>query len=292
MAWGFESPSRTALTGNPRGPSLRTTVPTRKDNVNGTLRDPTWYRIGRYAAWINAGCFLGAAVLYLLVDLEVTWERAEFTTEQPLLERMVTFFATEEDRWAQQLVYSLLFAIGFLALIPIGLALRDLLGRNLAISQMIAASFLAAGVIGCVDQLAFIGGKDAILEASRCAECQESAPILISLNSSLTTLDGIFRWVGLGFFLLAGSGTLFASFAAFDQPAFARGWIRIGMAVGLLYLGGVVAGAYDLDTAFQIIVGVGGGILAPIWAAWLAIQLSKAERFSPPEQEDPVPAKV
>ena len=260
--------------------------------MNGTLRDPTWYRIGRIAAWVNAACFLGAAVLYLLVDLELTWDRADYSTEQPLLERMVTFFATEQDRWPQQLLYSLLFAVGFIALIPMGLALRDLLGRNLATSQMIAASFLAAGVIGCVDQLAFIGGKEAILEATQCAECRESAPILISLNSSLTMLDGIFRWVGLGFFLLAASGILFASFAAFDQPAFSRGWIRIGMVVGLLYLAGIVAGAYDMDTAFQIIVGIGGGIFAPIWAAWLALQLSKADRFIPPAQEDPVPAEV
>ena len=260
--------------------------------MNGTLRDPLWYRIGKIAAWVNAACFLGAAVLYLLVDLEITWDRAEFSTEQPLLDRMVTFFATEQDRWPQQLVYTLLFAIGFLALIPIGLALRDLLGRNLATSQMVAASFLAAGVIGSVNQLAFIGGKEAILDATLCAECQESEPILISLNSSLTTLDGIFRWVGLGFFLLAGSGILFSSFAAFDQPAFSRGWIRLGMAVGLLYLAGVVAAAYDLDTTFQIIVGIGGGILAPVWAAWLGLQLGKAERFSPPEQEDPVPAEV
>ena len=260
--------------------------------MDRTLRDPAWYSIGRAAAWVNAICYLVAAVLFLLVDLEITWDRADLSdTEQPLIERLLTFFATEQDRWPQELVYTVLFAVGFLALIPIGLALRDFLGRELAISQMVAASFLAAGVIGCVDQLAFIGGKEAILEASRCVDCQESVPILISLNSSLTTLDGIFRWVGLGFFLLAGSGVLFASFAAFDQPAFARGWIRLGMVVGLLYLAGIVTGALDADTPFRIIVGLGGGILAPIWAGWLGIQLGRADRLTPPDAP-PVPAEV
>ena len=264
--------------------------------MDRTLRDPAWYSVGKAAAWVNAVCYLVAAALFLLVDLEITWERADLSdAEQPLIEKLITFFATEQDRWPQEVVYTVLFAIGFLALIPIGLALRDLLGRELAISQMIAASFLAAAVIGCVDQLAFIGGKDAILEASRCVDCQEHVPILISLNSSLTTLDGIFRWVGGGFFLLAGSGVLFASFAALDQPAFSRGWIRLGMVVGLLYLAGiitsVIADAFDVDAPFQIIVGLGGGLLAPIWAGWLAIQLGRADRLTPPDAP-PLPAEV
>ena len=260
--------------------------------MNAELKDPAWYRIGKYAAWVNAISFFAATVLYLLVDFEITWQSVDLPEDRSLLEQLGLLFASEEDRWAQELIYSLLFAIGFLALIPIGLALRDLLGRNLAISQMVAATFLAAGIIGSIDQLALIGGKDAILDATNCAACDENEAILISLHYSLTSLEGIVRWVGIGFFLLAGSGILFASFAAFEQPAFSRNWIRIGMAVGLLYLGGVVAGAYDLDTPFRVIVGVGGGVLAPIWAAWLAVQLGKADRFTPPDEQDPVPARV
>ena len=260
--------------------------------MNAELKDPAWYRIGKYAAWVNAACFFAATVLYLLVDFEITWERADLPEDRSLLEQLGIFFDTEQDRWPQEFIYSLMFAVGFLTLIPIGLALRDLLGRNLATSQMIAGSFLAAGIIGCVDQLALIGGKDAILDATNCPACGENEAILISLNYSLTTLEGITRWVGIGFFLLAGSGILFASFAAFDQPAFSRNWIRIGMIVGLLYLGGVIAAAYDLDTPFRIIVGIGGGILSPIWAAWLALQLGKADRFSPPDEADAVPAEV
>jgi hypothetical protein len=259
--------------------------------LDSALRDPAWYRIGKIAAWTNAVCFFAAAVLYLLVELQVTWTSADFTTEDPIIERMTAFFAAERDRWPQELIYTLLFAIGFVALIPVGLALRDRLGRQLATSQMVAASLLAAGILGAVDQLAFIGGKEAILEASRCFECQESAPILISLNSSLTTLDGIVRWVGLGFFLLAGSGILFASFAAFDQPGFSRVWIQIGMIVGMLYLAGIVVGALDLTALFRIIVGLGGGILAPIWAVWLAFQLNKQTPITPPD-EGAVPAEV
>ncbi|MDQ4144614.1 MAG: hypothetical protein M3198_12895 [Actinomycetota bacterium] len=207
-----------------------------------------------------------------------------------MLGRLTTFFASEQARWPQELTYTLLFAVGFLTLIPIGLVLRDHLGRELATSQMVAASLLAAGVIGVVDQLAFIGGKDAILEASRCVDCQQT-PVLASLNSSLTTLDGITRWVSLGFFLLAGSGILFASWAAFDQPAFSRGWIRLGMVLGLVYLGGVAAVNLDIEPLFQVVIGVGAGVLAPIWSAWLAIQLKRIGPIAPPDT-GPVPAEV
>ena len=130
-----------------------------------------------------------------------------------------------------------------------------------------------------------------ILEASQCLECETNEAILISLNSSLSTLDGIAEWVGLGFFLLAGSGILFASFAAFDQPAFSRKWIQLGMVVGLLYLLGIVADLADMDAVFQVVVGLGGGILAPAWAIWLALQLKKVDPL-PPLDEGPVPAEI
>ena len=259
--------------------------------MSSALRDPSWYRIGKWAAWTNALCYVAAATLFLLVDLEVTWTSAEFGANEPLLSRFTKFFAAERDAWPQVLSYTLLFALGFLALIPIGLALRDYLGRELATSQMVAASFLAAGVIGTVGQLAFAGGKDMILEASQCLECRDNEAILISLNSSLSTLDGIAEWVGLGFFLLAGSGILIASFAAFDQPAFSRRWIQLGMVVGLLYLLGIVADLLDMDAMFQVVVGLGGGILAPVWAVWLALQLKKMDPL-PPMDDDPVPAEI
>lgn len=259
--------------------------------MSSTLRDPSWYRIGKWSAWVNAVCYIGAATLYLLVDLEITWTSAQFNDGEPLFARLAKFFAAEQEAWPQVLTYTLLFAVGFLALIPIGLALRDYLGRELATSQMVAATFLAAGVIGAVGQLTFAGGKDMILEASTCPGCASNEAIFISLNASLTTLEGIAEWVGLGFFLLAGSGILIASFAAFDQPAFSRRWIQLGMIVGLLYGVGIVADLLDMDALFQVVVGLGGGILAPAWAIWLALQLKRMDVL-PPGDGDPVPAEV
>ena len=259
--------------------------------MSSTLRDPSWYRIGKWSAWVNAVCYIGAATLFLLVDLQVTWTAAEFAPEEGLLARLITFFEAERDAWPQVLTYTLLFAVGFISLIPIGLALRDYLGRQLATSQMVAASFLAAGVIGAMGQLTFAGGKEMILEASNCVECLDNEAILISLNSSLTTLEGIAEWVGLGFFLLVGSGILIASFAAFDQPAFSRRWIQLGMIVGLLYFVGIMVALFDMDALFQVVVGLGGGILAPAWAIWLALQLKRMDVL-PPADGDPVPAEV
>lgn len=275
--------------------------------MSSVLRDPSWKKIGKWAAWINALCYIAGATLFLLVDLQITSSAASYSQDQPVLERLLAFFAAERDAWPQVLAYTLLFAAGFLALIPIGFTLREYLGRELATSQMVAASFLAAGIIGAVGQLAFAGGTNAILEASN--ECRDplingagvSGPsgfqceglenLLVSLDSAAVMLDGITEWVGLGFFLLVGSGILFASFAAFDQPEFSRIWIQLGMVVGLLYLVGIVAAVLDLDAVFQVVVGLGGGILAPAWAIWLALQLKKFDPL-PPGDPGPVPAEV
>jgi hypothetical protein len=259
--------------------------------VSSALKDPSWQKVGKWAAWVNAVCYIGGAALFLLVDLEVTWTAASYVENQPVLDRLTEFFAAERDAWPQVLTYTVLFAVGFLALIPIGFTLREYLGRELATSQMVAASFLAAGVIGAVGQLAFAGGRSTILEASQeCLDCEGLEGLLVSLNSSLVMLDGIAEWVGLGFFLLVGSGILFASFAAFDQPAFSRTWIQLGMVVGLLYIIGIVADLIDADAVFQVVVGLGGGILAPAWAIWLALQLKE---FDPlPPDPDKVPAEV
>jgi hypothetical protein len=266
-------------------------VLSRRATVDATLRDPSWTRIGKIAGWTNGLCYIAAAVIFLLVELEITWTPADTAGDESLITKFVAFFAAERDKWPQELTYSILFAVGFLALVPIGLALRDFLGRQLATSQMVAASFLAAGAIGAVAQLAFIGGKEAILDASQCPGCEDHASTLVSLNSSLTSLDGIVEWVGLGFFLLAGTGILFASVAAFEQPAFARNWIRLGLIVGALYLAGIIASVADLETLFEGIVGIRGGILAPAWAIWFALQLKKSDVLPPPE-ETPIPAKV
>jgi hypothetical protein len=258
--------------------------------LDTTIKDPAWHPIGRAAAWINAFCYFGGALLYLLVDLEITWSRATFASDDSLLSMLTQFFVNEQDRWPQELTYTMLFTVGFLSLIPIGLVLRDHLGRDLATSQMVAASLLAAGVIGAVAQLALVGGKDAILEASRCTQCQQT-PVLASLNGSLTTLEGITRWVSLGYFLLAGTGILFASWAAFDQPAFSSGWVRLGTFVGLIHLAGVIAVNLQIETAFQVVIGLGAGVLVPVWSVWLALQLKRFGSLDPPE-ENAVPAEI
>ena len=261
--------------------------------MSTALKDPSWQKIGRWACWTNALCFIAASTIFLLVDLEITWTAASYAEGQSFLDRLLEFFAAERDAWPQVLAYTMLFAIGFLALIPIGFTLREYLGRDLASSQMVAASFLSAGIIGTVGQLAFAGGKNTILDASEeCLDCEGVEGLLAALDSNLVMLDGIAEWVGLGFFLLAGTGILFASFAAFDQPGVLAKWIQLGMVVGLLYMTGIVADILDMDAVFQVVVGLGrrdprAGM------GYLARAATQEVRSHYPRRDaDPVPAEV
>ncbi len=100
--------------------------------------------------------------------------------------------------------------VAFLALMPLGLALRDRLGPAGPGSELVSAAFLAAAIVGMLAGLVQIGSAQAI--------AQESAGLdsagLKALASGDTIWSGVIDWLDRGFVLPAGLGTYWAGRAA------------------------------------------------------------------------------
>jgi hypothetical protein len=90
----------------------------------------------------------------------------------------------------------------------------------------------------------------------------------------------------VGFLFFAGTGIFLAGRLSLQRRVFPAGLARLGLLVGLVYsLGTAVnvlsaladpATAETLTRVWQLIVLIGGAVLAPIWAVWLARSLVPA----------------
>jgi hypothetical protein len=88
----------------------------------------------------------------------------------------------------------------------------------------------------------------------------------------------------VGFLFFTGTGIFMAGRLSLQRRVFPAGLARVGLLVGLVYwLGTAVnilaaladpATALTLTRVWQLIVLVGGAVLAPIWAIWLARSLA------------------
>ena len=241
------------------------------------------HRLGRWAAWGNAACFVIASIMYLLYSYEITRTAAD-VDGQPVAQRLAQFFTAERAGFGQEMVFSLLFGLGFLLLAVLGLVLWRRFGRASPAGALGGAALVAGGLIGLVGQLAFVGTKEAILDQSACIECRAADAHLVALSSSLDTIQGATRWIGLGFFLLAGIGVFLLSRANSATAWFPQSVTTLGYVVAALYIAGVIAAMFDLDTLFDILVGVGGAIAAPAWALLIGSSLARGPAARPSER--------
>lgn len=240
------------------------------------MMDVRWLRIGRIFAWVNAAGYIVASVVSLLLNFGITSPAEPDFIEGDELANIGKFLDHYLAIWPQDFAATLFFGIAFLSLLPIGLALKEILGRDKAGVSLGASSLFAAGIIGFLNQLVSIGISSQAVRTARFPEVETRIAFLAAhhLGNSITA------WVGLGFFLTAGVGVILLSMETRGSERLSRGWASLGIVVGILYLAGIVFGAGQemttlpiFRTLFELLILVGGAVLAPIWAIWLAMQL-------------------
>ena len=177
--------------------------------------------------------------------------------------------------------------VGALALLPVGLALRELFGRGPRQSLMVAG-FFAAGLFAAASVPVAVG--DAVLTGLAAhTDPRWAPPVLLTLwfvHEALEAVAAALRGVAT---LLLGLAVYRASQLARGIGVLPRGWARLGDGVAALYWVaalGQVAGLFDFAPAVAVhhlAVLVGGVFLAPAWALWLARELGRGpEAPTPP----------
>lgn len=240
-----------------------------------------WVRAGRWLAWVLAISFFGAAVIFILLEFDVTARPVERPPGPPdFVAELQAFFANEQTRWPQQVASSLLFALGFAALAGIGLLLRDVLGRQDGRTSIVSASLGMAGVVGLTSQLGWLGAREVAIDGRWC-DCKYFIEQIVSQGRTLAIIDGLQEWLLFGVFALAAAGTFMAGRLALERGFPNSGWARYSFVIAALFLVALVSFLFDLDDLVAPITGIGAGILLPLWALWLVRQLERTPERVP-----------
>ena len=218
--------------------------------------------------WICAASFFIASVITLLLSFDIT---APAPTELPpdkanLLTGTTLFFANERERWVQLVISGCLFAAGFLALVGVAIFLSRRRGNADGGGVLMVAAFAIAGAFGAASVLLQLGAEQVALDPHIC-DCKYSATQIIAQGRALELFNGASEWLLYGFLALAAVGFALATFSSIVMDFGSRWRILSGVITTLLIVGlaATILGASDLN---DLVVGIGGGILIPVWAVW------------------------
>jgi hypothetical protein len=232
-------------------------------------------RVVRAICWLLALSFFAATVIIFLLEYDVTASPPRNPPGRDFVADSVAFFQNERDRWPQELTANLLFALGFLLLVPVGLLLRRAFGRDDLRSTIGSSAFAVAGVIGLAAQLIYVGAQEVAIDPRYC-QCEYAPEQIISQNRALAMAEGSQRWLLIGFLLLAAVGFYLMGRLALDRGVLGRGWGYLSLAGAAVTLVGFVAALFQLDPVFELFLAIGAGVLLPVWAVVLGRRLGGA----------------
>ena len=230
-----------------------------------------------------------ASALFLLVEFNVTapappQSDTAATSAAQLAERWAALSAYQREIWWQLFATNVLYAIGFLALVPLGLALRALFDPSDARAQLMAAGFALGGSAGTLQTLMNLGtvGHTAAVGASLPADASAA---FIGLGMVNEIIGSMTYWLLLLFFLLVRLAMYRVSQLVQERGLLPRALGRLALAVALLYwlallaqLVGGLAGIREAFLVYRLVILLGGVVLAPLWSFWLGRELHRAAR--------------
>lgn len=246
--------------------------------------------IPRGLAWTLAVTFVLATVIVLLLTFNITASEPQFRDgENVLVDNILVNLANQQQRWPQDLLANLLFAVGFAAVAGLGTTLPRRLGPRDDRARLVTATFLVAATLGIVGELAYIGVKEVNISAQYC-ECALRDPQLISRAEALDTVGNLQVWLTDGFAVLFGLGLFAAASLARATSTMNAGWRSYTRWMGLAAIAFVLIGhlltlvgseTLDLNTISALLIAVVAGILTPIWGIWTARILGAREAPHP-----------
>jgi len=228
--------------------------------------DTEWARTGRAFAWTYGGLLIAAGVLVTIVSVGIP----------PTQPDLAKHYAYVRQIWPELYVSFLLFMAAFVCLIVIAVVLREFFGRGIR-SELMYASFLAAGVIGTLWMLSQIGSAQVVARDSAGMSPQD----LNILGTSSSIWSGVINWLQRGYLLFASLGTLWTGRLVLRRRSLpvGLGWLSIVLAVfywlGLANLLLVDAGVSFANELGSLLVAL-GAVLALAWSGWLGWALGRS----------------
>ncbi len=213
--------------------------------------------------YLGAAAFVVAAAWFGLATRGVTVAPApQAGPDATPLQVMHGYYRWQVTTLPQERLYISIAIVGFLCLAVAAVFLRDLLGRDRALSR-IGALLVGAGAGGWISgSVLELGGHRAVgLMASHANPIQTT-------NSIAFTIDTIGDAFALAAFALIGAGLLAFARAAIQERPGHRAWAGYTIVIALAML--VTAGAYAAGNGSlsDLMLFAGGVVLVPLWLIW------------------------
>jgi len=242
---------------------------------------------------LTAAFFVVASVLQLVLAFELTGPPPPPPVD--FLDNTFTYWVWDNSRWPIEFASTVLFALGFVMLAGLGVLLADLGDKFDARRRLAASAFLGAGAIGAAAELVWIAVKPFATQPHLC-ECNLRAEEIWARKALLDATAGVQQWLIVGAIILVAIGMVLAAGLA-RADGMRRGWVWLSFAVAAAGLAAAVVGVLGPYPINQLSVLAVAGLLVPIWAIWLAIEvpnvrLSDADEGEPPEPGQPQAANA
>jgi hypothetical protein len=233
--------------------------------------------------WLVAATFLVAMVIFALGrQLHITTPLpGDRPPDATFVENLILSFEHQHAHWIEDLISSLLVAVGFIGVAILGATLRRALDRDDVRGAVLAVTFLVAGAVGAAAQLVSLGATEVATNPEYC-DCGFLAEEIVSRQMISDVATNTVFWMTDASTVLFAVGLL--AFAALGPTS---GWVPGGLAVYARVLAvlaflsvawGRIVVPLLLETGTDVdffhiagwITVVLAGLLIPIWAAWLA----------------------
>lgn len=227
-------------------------------------------RAGRVFSWIFAVAVFVGSGWYLLLSQQISvGDEPTFARDVPFDRVLEGFYDWYVTTLMQERLNILVNAVGFLALIGVALALREVFGRGRSVAVLGAAAVTLGSVLWIVGNVVQVGGHRAVELMAR------GGNDLDPVNAISFTIDRIDDWFELLGFGLIGLGALGFGVGAIRTGVLPKAWGYYTVALGALLIVVSFAYAFDNGDLVDLLLLVTGILLAPAWGVWLALLFSR-----------------
>ena len=244
-------------------------------------------RILRWLAWSVGVLFLIGTALQLVDFLNL------YATPPPPapLNMVEQRLAVQDYRIAIWPIFALgnfAFALGFIALTGLGLALAARLGSGDSQRIVLLTSLGIAGVLGAVGQFMVIGAAQVTIDLAYC-DCGFKNEEIVSQIWGQMLIEGASEWLVSTAAVLAAIGIVGVDLAL--RRRMPAGWDIISWLTAIGLIATVVVELLEVgDDLGTYLLAIVTGVLVPIWTIWLGVSWRDESASEPGAGPEVAPA--
>jgi len=243
--------------------------------------DPAWGRTARSWGIFGGIAFMIATAAYLVEATGLLASTPVFvpTSAGQIVDEakfhVAAFAYGQQVQWDYWLRDGLYF-FAFLALIPLGLGLREVAGRRRVAPQLAAGFLMVAAIFGCMNAFqTFV-----MVDYWKNSGWDQVPPaIMVAVGRDVDLMSNLTRWDGIASYAALAIALYYAGRACRASAAL-PGWLGAVAYAGTLILIGLVVVSLipDTDAIFNLLGFAVGAVVAPIFTIGLGVYLARAAK--------------